>query len=120
MHRRLLKKTAAEVEAALPETARSKPLEIWFQDEARVGQQGTLTADKENPSVEHAPVPRGHPLYLGADYANGLKSCHMRHAGARISPRLKPGAHMPFSFMWRWLARFGKLEVPGQTPALFP
>ncbi len=30
-------------EAALPETARSKPLEIWFQDEARVGQQGTLT-----------------------------------------------------------------------------
>lgn len=27
----------------LPETARGKPLEIWFQDEARVGQQGTLT-----------------------------------------------------------------------------
>ena len=37
------KTVAAEVEAALPETARSKPLEIWFQDEARVGQQGTLT-----------------------------------------------------------------------------
>ena len=29
--------------AALPEAARGKPLEIWFQDEARVGQQGTLT-----------------------------------------------------------------------------
>ena len=27
----------------MPETARSKPLEIWFQDEARVGQRGTLT-----------------------------------------------------------------------------
>ena len=27
----------------LPEAARGKPLEIWFQDEARVGQQGTLT-----------------------------------------------------------------------------
>ena len=27
----------------LPEPARGKPLEIWFQDEARVGQQGTLT-----------------------------------------------------------------------------
>ena len=26
-----------------PETARAKPLEHWFQDEARVGQQGTLT-----------------------------------------------------------------------------
>ena len=27
----------------MPEPARGKPLEIWFQDEARVGQQGTLT-----------------------------------------------------------------------------
>lgn len=27
----------------MPEAARGKPLEIWFQDEARVGQQGTLT-----------------------------------------------------------------------------
>jgi hypothetical protein len=31
------------VTAALPEAARSKPIEIWFQDEARIGQQGTLT-----------------------------------------------------------------------------
>ena len=27
----------------IPEAAQGKPLEIWFQDEARVGQQGTLT-----------------------------------------------------------------------------
>lgn len=27
----------------IPEAARGKPLEIWFQDEARLGQQGTLT-----------------------------------------------------------------------------
>lgn len=27
----------------LPEAARDKPLEIWFQDEARIGQKGTLT-----------------------------------------------------------------------------
>jgi hypothetical protein len=27
----------------MPEEVRGKPLEIWFQDEARVGQQGTLT-----------------------------------------------------------------------------
>jgi len=27
----------------LPEAAHGKPLEVWFQDEARVGQQGTLT-----------------------------------------------------------------------------
>src|SRR4051812_35116995 len=30
------------VAGALPEHARGKPVEIWFQDEARVGQQGTL------------------------------------------------------------------------------
>ena len=28
---------------AISEQTRGKPLEIWFQDEARVGQQGTLT-----------------------------------------------------------------------------
>ena len=27
----------------LPEHAKAKPIEIWFQDEARVGQKGTLT-----------------------------------------------------------------------------
>ena len=37
------KNFAAAVAAAIPEHARGKPLEIWFQDEARVGQQGTLT-----------------------------------------------------------------------------
>jgi len=31
------------VAAAIPARARDKPLEVWFQDEARVGQQGTLT-----------------------------------------------------------------------------
>src|SRR4051794_24986995 len=31
------------VEGALPEHARGRPVEVWFQDEARVGQQGTLT-----------------------------------------------------------------------------
>jgi hypothetical protein len=31
------------VQAALPEHATGKPIEIWFADEARVGQQGTLT-----------------------------------------------------------------------------
>ena len=29
--------------AALPESAAGKPIEVWFQDEARIGQQGTLT-----------------------------------------------------------------------------
>ena len=38
-----LKKLPQAVAEAVPEAARGKPLEIWFQDEARVGQQGTLT-----------------------------------------------------------------------------
>jgi transposase-like protein len=39
-----VQKSFAElVAAALPEHARGKPVEVWFQDEARVGQQGTLT-----------------------------------------------------------------------------
>ena len=29
--------------AALPAEAAGRPVEIWFTDEARVGQQGTLT-----------------------------------------------------------------------------
>ena len=37
------KNFAALVAAAIPEHARSKPIELWCQDEARIGQQGTLT-----------------------------------------------------------------------------
>ena len=41
---KLIKKNfAARVAEILPDRAKVKPLEIWFQDEARVGQQGTLT-----------------------------------------------------------------------------
>ena len=34
---------AGLITAAIPEDAREKPIELWWQDEARVGQQGTLT-----------------------------------------------------------------------------
>src|SRR3954468_24552281 len=37
------KSCAGLVREALPEHARGEPVEVWFQDEARVGQQGTLT-----------------------------------------------------------------------------
>jgi len=36
------KEFAAQVAEALLATANGKPIEVWFQDEARVGQQGTL------------------------------------------------------------------------------
>jgi transposase len=34
---------AALISGAVPEVAKDKPLEVWWQDEARVGQQGTVT-----------------------------------------------------------------------------
>ena len=37
-----MKNFAELVRAALPDAARGKPVEVWFQDEARVAQQGTL------------------------------------------------------------------------------
>ena len=37
------KNFASLVVELMPEHAKGKPLEVWFQDEARVGQQGTLT-----------------------------------------------------------------------------
>ncbi len=42
MRRRYIKNFADLARAALPEDAKGRPLEVWFQDEARVGQQGTL------------------------------------------------------------------------------
>lgn len=38
-----LKNFAAKVREVLPERAKGKAIELWFQDEARVGQKGTLT-----------------------------------------------------------------------------
>jgi DDE superfamily endonuclease len=41
--RKVLKKLPALTKEALGERAAGKAVEVWFQDEARVGQQGTLT-----------------------------------------------------------------------------
>ena len=41
--RRCTKKFADLVAAVIPNAARSKPIELWWQDEARIGQQGSLT-----------------------------------------------------------------------------
>src|SRR3954462_9271681 len=37
------KNVAALVAAVIPDAARAKPIELWWQDEARIGQQGSLT-----------------------------------------------------------------------------
>src|SRR5580765_8513287 len=41
--RRLLKNFGARLKAALSGTSAATPVEIWFQDEARVGQKGSLS-----------------------------------------------------------------------------
>lgn len=41
--RRRTKNFAVLVADTIPEHARGRPVELWWQDEARVGQQGTLT-----------------------------------------------------------------------------
>jgi len=41
--RRRLKKLRHDSHGAAPRPRKDKPIEIWFQDEARIGQQGTLT-----------------------------------------------------------------------------
>ncbi len=72
----------SHVEAVLPEHARGKPLEIWpleiwVQDEARVGEIGTLT-------------------YIWAARARGQARCEISVMNAPISlarsaPRVEPG-----------------------------
>lgn len=58
-----MKNVAELARAALPEAARGKPLEIWFQDEARVGRQGTLPRLRAQRTA--SPGTEGLPLRLG-------------------------------------------------------
>ena len=106
----------------MPETARSKPLEIWFQDEARVGQQGTLTRIW----AERGTRPRAprDTRYIWS-YIFGAVCPERAEAAALIMPHadtqamsahlprsLKPShrAHMPFSF---WMALAGTVRRAG-------
>jgi hypothetical protein len=57
--RRCIKNFADLVAAAIPPAKRSKPVELWWQDAARVGQQGSLTriwARLTKGSVGHSPM----------------------------------------------------------------
>ena len=42
-HRRLLKKICSNVQECLPDGFDMKKVDVWFQDEARFGQHGTIT-----------------------------------------------------------------------------
>src|SRR4051794_7453912 len=97
---------AALVDAALPERARGRTLELWWQDEARIGQQGTLTRGwGEQGSRPAAPrdqryswaylfgaicPARGCGAALVLPFANAdMMNLHL----AEISANVAPGAH---------------------------
>lgn len=120
------------VAAAIPEAARGKPVELWWQDEARVGQQGTLTrvwaARGSRPS---APRDRRYAwAYLfGAvcparDVGAGLvMPAANRHAMnehlAEISRMVTPGAHAVLTLDGAgWHTPGDKLRIPDNISLL--
>lgn len=118
--------------AAIPEPARGKPLELWWQDEARVGQQGTLTyrwADKGS----RPPAPRdcryswayifgavcparGAGAALVLPYADkNAMTLHM----AEISRTVAPGAHAVVVLDGAgWHKPGGRLKLPDNITLL--
>ena len=112
--------------AVLPETARGKPIEVWWQDEARIGQQGTLTRVwAERGSRPAAPKDRRYAwAYLfGAvcperGVGAGLVLPHadaeaMNLHLAEIAAGVSPGAHAVLVLDGAgWHQTGGELRVP--------
>lgn len=112
--------------AALPPEAVGRPLEIWWQDEARVGQQGTLTRiwakRGSRPSAPKdlryewaylfgAVCPaRGCGAALVLPHANAaMMNLHL----AEISHHVSPGAHaLLLTDGAGWHQTGGRLRVP--------
>ncbi len=118
--------------AALPASAKGKPVEVWFQDEARVGQQGTL-ARLWARRGSRPPAPRDR-RYAWA-YLFGAV-CPARRTGAalvvpevnaaattlhlaEIGRRVAPGAHAVVVLDGAgWHQRGGRLRVPDNVSLL--
>lgn len=121
--------------AALPPEARGKPLEVWWQDEARIGQQGTLTRVwAERGSRPAAPRDCRYAwayLFGAVCPARGvgaglvLPAANARtmnlHLG-EISGRVAPGAHAVVVMDGAgWHQTGGELRVPVNiTPLRLP
>ena len=117
----------------LPEHARGKPLELWWQDEARIGQQGTLTRVwAERGSRPSAPrdqryawaylfgavcPARGTGAGLVLPFANAeMMNLHL----AEISACVAAGAHAMLMLDGAgWHQSGGRLRVP-ETITLLP
>ena len=129
---RRIKNFAALLAAAVPEHARDKPLELWWQDEAKIGQQGTLTyawADKGSRPLAPrdcrynwayifgAVCPaRGTGAALVLLYANKeAMTLHMVEIGQGVMP----GAHaVVFTDGAGWHKPGGKLQLPDNVSTL--
>ena len=129
--------------ASIPDAARGKPIELWWQDEARVGQQGSLTYIwSERGSRPPAPrdqrydwayifgavcPARGVGAALVLPYANiAAMNLHL----AEISSQVKLGAHALLQLDgagWHQLgarlvvpANISLLHLPPYSPELNP
>jgi hypothetical protein len=105
------------VTAALPETARGKPLEVWWQDEARVGQQGTLTRRYSWAYLFGAVCPaRATGAALVLPHANAAAmNLHL----AEISACVAPGSHALVILDGAgWHQEGGRLRVPANITLL--
>jgi len=119
----------------LPEHARGKTLELWWQDEARIGQQGTLTRvwgeQGSRPATPRdqrcswaylfgAICPaRGCGAALVLPFANAdMRNLHL----AEISASVAPGAHVVLVIDGAgWQQTGDKLRVPDNiTPLHLP
>jgi transposase len=123
------------VTAALPPEARGKPLEVWWQDEARVGQQGTLTRVwAERGSRPRAPKDRRYAwayLFGAVCPARGvgaglvlpradaaMMSLHLAEIGAQVAPGAHAVAVMDGA---GWHQTEGGLHIPPNvTPLRLP
>lgn len=118
--------------AALPPEAAGKPVEVWFQDEARVGQQGTLTrvwAERGSRPVAPKDCRYAWVYLFGAvcparGVAAGLV---LPHANARamtlhlaeIATQVAPGAHAVLVLDGAgWHQTGGELRVPANLTLL--
>jgi transposase len=116
----------------LPETARGRPIEVWWQDEARVGQQGTMTRLwAERGSRPSAPRDQRYDwAYLfgavcpdrgiGAGLVLPTADAEMMilHL-AEISARVRPGAHAILVLDGAgWHQTGGRLRVPDNITLL--
>jgi len=117
----------------LPEHTRGKPLEFWWQDEARIGQQGTLTRVwAERGSRPAAPrdqryrwaylfgaicPARGIGAALVLPFANAeMMNLHL----AEISAAVTTGAHAVLTMDGAgWHQTGGKLRVPDNITLLY-